>query len=503
MTVQLEICAWGTALVMVVTLLFGAPLPGAVAGGKVSQSPQADWPQLQYDAGHTGFNPARAARGPYRLKWFRDLKEPIQASHQPIVVGDKLFVGTARGNLYALDRQSGQTRWVFLTRGPILGSPAWAKDIVYVNSMDHYCHALHAETGQEIWKFRTGEGIWAAPVIADGKVFVAGRDGFVYALDPETGSPVWKAPIPNLVMSTPAYCEGVLFVPAGDMRVYALDGAAGRRLWSSDPLPGAAIREFWLTASHGCVLATTQRVGGKPYVRSIQQEVFTPFLDKHKDDSVLVEDEIFKRLKDYYKVHPRDRTIFVLDAATGKDKFIVPLCAVWGGGATSAPAAVTPDGWAYTVYATLRLGASSPALLGRYSLQNGKMESLLPDRYKPWPFDWPKMYPKEGAWPYQGSPEASIFKGGFNVSDQNWVVAISGDKVLITKNANEAIYTMYDLATGRDTHAVPHLEKRTYPKGGMIGHHHATCSPAFICGNEMFHKTAYSELFAFEARFPK
>ncbi|MGB2824596.1 MAG: PQQ-binding-like beta-propeller repeat protein, partial [Phycisphaerae bacterium] len=156
-----------------------ALLVTAVSSGRLVA---ADWPQLQCDPAHTGYT-ADQPNPPYRLLWCRDLKEPMATASQPVIAAGRMYVGTNYGNLYALDRGTGETSWTYRTGRPILGSAAFDGGTVYVNSMDHRCHAVDARTGERRWAFETGEGIWAAPVIADGKVFVAGRDGSVYALD--------------------------------------------------------------------------------------------------------------------------------------------------------------------------------------------------------------------------------------------------------------------------------------------------------------------------------
>jgi outer membrane protein assembly factor BamB len=190
----------------------------------------ADWPQLQGNPAHTGYT-ADEPKPAYRLCWLRDLEEPTQSAAQPIVAGDKLYVGTGHGNLHALGRADGKTLWTYHTAAPIFGTPAWAEGIVYVDSLDHCCHAVRDADGSRLWTFETAAPLWAAPVVADGKVFIGGRDGFVYALDARSGAELWRSSVPSVVMCTPAWSEGTLYVGVGDMRIYALEGATGRRLW--------------------------------------------------------------------------------------------------------------------------------------------------------------------------------------------------------------------------------------------------------------------------------
>jgi len=484
-----------TVLAVLVTLVLAA---GQTVRG-------SDWPQLQHDAAHTGYTTDQP-EPPFRLLWHRDLKEPTATVSQVIVAEGKVFVTTGYGNLHALDRQTGNMAWTYKTSRPILSSAAYAEGRVYVNSMDHCCHAIEAGSGQGLWRFRTAEGIWAAPVIAEGKVLVAGRDGFVYAIDPEKGTPIWRAPIGGLVMNTPAYAAGKLYVAAGDMRVYAFDAKDGRQLWRSAQIPGAAIREYWLAASHGTVMLTTQLVYAcHPTQKMIQDAVMDPYSQAHKDDPVLRDHETFGALQEWLTSHPHHKTLLVLDAKTGREKRVAPIITVNGGSCIGPMPAVAPDGWAYTTYANIRLRASGWAFFGRYNLRTGEMEPLITDRYAP-----KLQHPKQWHWqPKTGTTfgRTSTWDGGFSVIDQSWGVSLGGDMAFPVRDpgwsGNPPFYNYYKISTRQDSYLLPdwnsqrqllsELNLGTVGGGAM----HNTCSPLAISDNCLFHKSSRSVVFAF------
>lgn len=468
------------------------------------QSASSNWPQLQCDPGHTGYT-IDQPNPPYRLKWRRELGEPMHTGNQPIIARGKLFIGTNYGNLYALDRETGETIWIYQTDAPILGSPAFKDGIVYVNSMDHYCHAVNSSDGSGIWKYETGEGIWAAPVVADNKVFVAGRDGCVYALTPDEGKLVWKTGIGGLALTTPAYAEGTLYVGAGDMHIYAFRGETGELVWRSPEIPGAAMRDYWLVAQEGSVIATTQLVYAcHPTQAMIQDAVMKPFIARHADDPVLVEDEVFPELVKWYEKHPHHKTFFVLDSRTGSEKFAAPVIGINGGSCSTPPPAIAPDGWAYTMYANIQLKASGWAMFGRLNLKTGEMEPLLKDRYAPRKADVPyeEWKPKRG----HQFTRRSVFDGGFRVSDQSWGISIGGDIAFPVRDPGwKRDWTdnnMFHLKTGQDSYLIPDMteRRRTISGGQFGGAFHATASPVAISGREIFHKSARSVIFAFEGR---
>ena len=59
----------------------------------------------------------------------------------PVVVGGRVFVGSADGRLYALDLSSGQQVWSYEAGGSILASPAVAAGrlVIGTDDGDLYC----------------------------------------------------------------------------------------------------------------------------------------------------------------------------------------------------------------------------------------------------------------------------------------------------------------------------------------------------------------------------
>jgi len=466
----------------------------------------SDWPQLQHNAAHTGYTTDQP-NPPYRYLWHRDLKEPMATASQVIVAEGRLFVGTNYGNLFALDRNTGKTRWTYKTSGPILGSAAYHNGIVYVNSMDHSCHAVSAATGDELWQFHTVEGLWAAPVLADGKVFIGGRDGFVYALDDRTGKQLWKSPIGGLVMSTPAYADGRLYVAAGDMHLYCYDGLTGEQVWTSSKMPGAAIREYWLVAADGAIILTTQLVFACHTTQQlIQNAVLNPYNQAHKNDPVLRDHETFSSLVRWFETHPHHKTLLVLDAKTGREKFFTPVITVNGGSCIGPPPAVSPDGWAYTIYANIWLRASGWAFFGRVNLQTGHMEPLITDRYAP-----KLQYPNEWHWqPRINSTfgRTSTWDGGFSVIDQSWGVSLGGDIAFPVRDpgwpGDPPFNNYYIISARQDRYLLEDRRSQRKNMGklnlGTIGGGamHNTCSPVAVSDDQLFHKTSRSIIFAYE-----
>ena len=130
-----------------------------------------------------------------------------QVISSPAVDGALVYVGSTRGNLYAVDRAAGTEKWHFEAKSRIASSPAVSNGQVYFGAYDGSFYSVDASTGKLSWKFQTGgerrfaaqhlHGLqpayesmpdpWdcylSSPVVSNGAVYFGSGDGNVYALD--------------------------------------------------------------------------------------------------------------------------------------------------------------------------------------------------------------------------------------------------------------------------------------------------------------------------------
>jgi outer membrane protein assembly factor BamB len=158
------------------------------------------------------------------------------------------FWGSVDLYAFSLD-QNGGLRWQTFTPGYVTSSPALGSDgTVYVGSFDHGLYALDPDTGQPRWSFLTDAHIYGSPAIGSGPggatsaIYIGSADGSVYALDPsgrllwryDTGDPIRSSPV---VGRKPRGSGQIVYVGSSNGRLYALDAATGRRRWSFDTTP--------------------------------------------------------------------------------------------------------------------------------------------------------------------------------------------------------------------------------------------------------------------------
>ncbi len=91
-----------------------------------------------------------------------------------------VVIGGRDKRLRALAADTGQLIWEFAAKSRIDSSPVIVGDRVFVGSDGGILHAVILGTGKPVWKFETGASITASPAVADGCLVIASTDGIVY-----------------------------------------------------------------------------------------------------------------------------------------------------------------------------------------------------------------------------------------------------------------------------------------------------------------------------------
>jgi polyvinyl alcohol dehydrogenase (cytochrome) len=145
------------------------------AAGKCSGTPKAfspgagDWNGWGVDASGSRFQPApgiTAAEVPkLKLKWAFAFPGVVNQRNQaqPVIVGGRVFVGSASGNVFSLDAATGCTYWSYdasnITRTAIqiVKPPNETRWIAFFGDSGGTAHAVDAQTGQPIWKTKVDD----------------------------------------------------------------------------------------------------------------------------------------------------------------------------------------------------------------------------------------------------------------------------------------------------------------------------------------------------------
>ncbi len=91
-----------------------------------------------------------------------------------------VVVGGRDKRVRALDRQSGAQVWEFVTRGRVESSPVICGERVYVGSADGNLYVRGLADGRELQTEPLGTSILASPAVAAGRLVIGADDGMLY-----------------------------------------------------------------------------------------------------------------------------------------------------------------------------------------------------------------------------------------------------------------------------------------------------------------------------------
>lgn len=211
----------------------------------------------------------------------------------PALFNGKLFVGTASGELVALDAKSGEILWRFDTGRAIVASPIvmtpknGGPASVYFASRNGKIYALDPQTGNQQWAYDTGNLIDASPYYADGKLFTADYKGKCYALDAVTGSLLWQYTVDGPVVVSPVALGKAVYFSSTVGALYALDVKTGNKLWTYNGTFGSALyvpaivygdRQYdrvYIADSEGLLVAISSQYGNQIWNKKLAGPVLS------------------------------------------------------------------------------------------------------------------------------------------------------------------------------------------------------------------------------------
>ncbi len=233
------------------------------------------------------------------LKWAFAFPNGSSAFAQPAVAGGRVFVGSDNGFIYSLDAATGCVYWSFQAAGAVrtaisVGPIGGSRYAIYFGDLKGNITAVDAQSGAVVWTKRADphplSRITGAPTLVEGRVYVpvasleeaSGSNpnyecctfrGSLVVYDARTGEQVWKAytiadpakptkknslgvqlwgPAGAAVWSAPTVDvkRGAVYIATGDGythpaadttdSVMAFDLKTGRRLWARQMTPNDA-----------------------------------------------------------------------------------------------------------------------------------------------------------------------------------------------------------------------------------------------------------------------
>lgn len=230
------------------------------------------------------------------LQWAFGVPGVTQQRSQPAIVGDRVFMGSMSGNVYALDARTGCTYWAFEAeagvRTAISVGPVESGYAIYFADAEARAYAVDAATGSLRWSYKVDDHRAArstgSPTLHDGVLYVPVSGvseettasmpdyecctfrGSITALDAATGEVRWKSytvpePRPRGRSTSGAQLWGpagvaIWSAPTVDPKrglIYAATGNA-----YADPAPGTSDAIIALSIETGEIQWVNQVVPG-------------------------------------------------------------------------------------------------------------------------------------------------------------------------------------------------------------------------------------------------
>jgi outer membrane protein assembly factor BamB len=176
-----------------------------------------------------------------KVLWRHQL--PGRSESSPLVHAGKVIFGCESGDIFALDEETGKTKWTVHTGGPVKGALAFDDGLVFAANYAGEIHAIDAGSGNVKWTAHTqgggflrGGGVYSTPAVAWGRVYLGGLDGRVYSFVEKTGELAWSQSTGAEVYPSPAVADTrhsppTVYVGSQDKRFYALDARTGEVRW--------------------------------------------------------------------------------------------------------------------------------------------------------------------------------------------------------------------------------------------------------------------------------
>jgi outer membrane protein assembly factor BamB len=157
------------------------------------------------------------------------------------ILNDRLYMGRrGEGALVALDKETGEVEWEYITGSWVNASPCIADGRIFFAADNQEFYALNVDNGNFLWQATIDDGpyFWGSPATGQGLVFVQSVN-HVRAFDQASGVEQWEYSIlSSSGGEEPYYWNGKLYVSGSSNGSFVcLDATTGAEIWELDP-PG-------------------------------------------------------------------------------------------------------------------------------------------------------------------------------------------------------------------------------------------------------------------------
>ena len=208
------------------------------------------------------------------LVWRKSIKNGVEGGVQ--LVDNTLFVPASDGFIYALEADSGHSKWSFPLHFEGLEAPYAYGGLVFVLAGNNILYALNAETGKQHWLYNRRDPLSLSmrgasrPTYKNGKLYVGFSDGFLVALDARRGTVLWERKLNRNrrfrdIDAGPVIEGNSLYIASYDGALYSIDPDSGKTNWRLDAGGASSVtvgpRALFFSSSNGQTYAVQKKSG--------------------------------------------------------------------------------------------------------------------------------------------------------------------------------------------------------------------------------------------------
>ena len=158
------------------------------------------------------------------------------------VDGDRMYAAGHKGNVVALELNTGRVAWRTKIKAPLSGGTAAAGSVVVVGTSDGRVFALNASDGKTRWEIRINGEVLSAAAISEHLIAVRTGDGKLRGLSPDDGHELWvqEQQVPRLSLrgtSRPVIVGDTVLCGFDNGKVLAVNGKDGSLVWEATVTP--------------------------------------------------------------------------------------------------------------------------------------------------------------------------------------------------------------------------------------------------------------------------
>lgn len=230
------------------------------------------WPVYGFTNDHRRvYDPPRRLSGPWTIVWKR--KAPALLEFPPVIARGSIVQLAGNGEVRAMDKDTGETRWRRRLGTLAASSPAVHGRTLYVTLLETRgsrrgrIAALRLGDGRIRWSRTLPSRSESSPIVHGGKVYFGTENGTVYALRTKGGGQVWTYRAGGAVKASLALADGRLYFGDYGGSVHAIRTVNGQRVWTS-PAARGGLRS-------GTFYATAALAFGRVYIGSTDGRMYS------------------------------------------------------------------------------------------------------------------------------------------------------------------------------------------------------------------------------------